>query len=306
MRRRLLLVTLCFALLALIAASSTSAATKVFLLAGQSNMSGVGGYSGYIKNSPPWSDPPYDRADVPCPAPYNVPLAAVRFWDFGYGKKLPDFVNEPEAGNGWVDLQPGFGYRSDQFGPELSFGRRLHELFPNDEIYLIKHAIGGTNLANDWNSNPAAMGPQYRTFQTRVKAALADLKKAGKKPTVVGMIWMQGENDTTVPEQAKAYPENLRRLIVKVRSDFDAPDMKFVAGRISTMSKRWATPENLALVRKTQEDISRLAKNTSWIDTDDLSWAYYGHYGTKGQIELRLRFANEFAPASTGIEPPRP
>jgi hypothetical protein len=280
-----------------LATASASAATKVFLLGGQSNMAGVGGYAGYIKNTSPWSDPPYDHADVPCPAPYNTPLPAVRFWNFGYGKKPADFVNAPEAGNAWVDLQPGFGYRADQFGPELSFGRRLHELYPNDEIYLIKHAIGGTDLAANWNPNPESMGPQYKTFKQRVEAALADLKKNKKDPIIVGMIWMQGENDSTNPEYAKAYEKNLKNLIERVRADFNAPDMKFVAGRISTMSKLWATPENLELVRKVHANVSKLVKNASWVDTDDLTWGYYGHYGTEGQIKLGLRFADEFKPA---------
>jgi hypothetical protein len=296
MRCRLLLVSF---VLAALSVSTASAATKVFLLGGQSNMAGVGGYSGYNKNMPPWSDQPYDHADAPCPAPYSAPLAAVKFWDFGYGKKPADFVNVPETGNGWVDLQPGFGHRADQFGPELSFGRRLHELYPNDEIYLIKHAIGGTNLAADWNPNPDTMGPRYKVFKQRVDAALANLKKAGKNPTIVGMIWMQGEDDSTNPAYAEAYEKNLQNLIAKVRSDFNAPDMKFVAGRISTMSKLWTSPENIELVRKAQENIAKTSKNASWIDTDDLTWGYYGHYGTQGQIDLGNRFADEFKPQPT-------
>jgi hypothetical protein len=296
MCKRPLILTLAVLAALFVLTTSVSAATKVFLLAGQSNMSGVGGYSGYNKNLPPWSDPPYDHADAPCPAPYNTPLPAVKFWNFGYGKKPADFVNEPETGDGWVDLQPGFGHRADQFGPELGFGHRLHELYPNDEIYLIKHAIGGTDLAVEWNPNPEAIGPRYKVFKQRVDAALANLKKAGKNPEIVGMIWMQGENDSTNPAYAKAYEKNLQNLIAKVRSDFNAPDMKFVAGRITTMSKLWTTPENIELVRKAQENIAKTNKNASWIDTDDLKWAYYGHYGTQGQIDLGIRFANEFKP----------
>ena len=128
-------------------------------------------------------------------------------------------------------------------------------------------------------------------------------EQAGENPAIVGMIWMQGENDSTVPDQAKAYRQNLKNLIAKVRTDFNAPDMKFVVGRISTMSKLWATPENLELVRKVQQDVAKIADNTSWIDTDDLKWAYYGHYGTQGQIELGLRFANQFDPAPPPATP---
>jgi hypothetical protein len=293
--RHLWLSSLVVVIVSLCVASPLSAAPLVFLLGGQSNMSGVGGYSGYLHDSP-WSDPPYNHADAPCPAPYNKPLEAVKFWNFGYGRKPADFVNAPQAGDGWVALQPGFGHRADQFGPELSFGHRLHERFPDDEIYLIKHAIGGTNLAVDWNPDAKNMGVQYKTFKQRVDAAMANLKKAGKAPSIVGMIWMQGENDSTVPEHAKAYRQNLKNFVGRVRADFNTPDMMFVLGRISRMSKLWATPENLELVRKTQEDVARFVGNAKCIDTDDLQWGYYGHYGTKGQIDLGIRFAEQFKP----------
>jgi hypothetical protein len=274
-----------------------SAATKVFLMAGQSNMSGVGGYSGYLHESP-WSDPPYNHADAPCPEPYRSPLPAVKFWNYGYGKKPADFVNDPLVGDGWIALQPGFGHRADQFGPELGFGHRLHQLFPKDDIYLIKSAYGGTNLAAQWNPNPKTMGPRYKQFHERVHAALANLKKAGRHPKLVGMIWMQGEDDSTIPQFAKDYEKNLKNLIATVRAEFKAPDMKFVVGRISQMSKLWATPENLRMVRTVQEKVPAMVGNAAWIDTDDLPWGYYGHYGTKGQIELGIRFGNQFAPAA--------
>ena len=35
--------------------------------------------------------------------------------------------------------------------------------------------------------------------------------------------------------------------------------------------------------------------HASWINTDDLEWAYGGHYGTQGQIDLGIRFANQLA-----------
>jgi hypothetical protein len=275
------------------------AATKVFLLAGQSNMSGVGGYSGYIHDSP-WADPPYNHADAPCPERYRAPLAAVKFWNYGYDRKPADFVNDPQVGDGWTNLRPGFGYRADQFGPELSFGHRLHELFPKDDIYLIKSAIGGTNLAVEWNPNPKTMGPRYKRFQERMNAAMADLNKAGRNPKIVGMIWMQGENDSTAHQQALDYEKNLKNLIATVRADFKTPDMKFVVGRISYMSKLWTTKDDIDTVRKAQQQVPATVGNASWIDTDDLQWAYYGHYGTKGQIELGIRFANQFAPTKSG------
>jgi hypothetical protein len=275
-------------------ANPASAETKVFLLGGQSNMAGLGGYTGYPLGKP-WDDPPYNHADLPCPAPYDAPQPTVKFWNYG-APAGADHVNVLKPGDAWVDLRPGFGHRDDGFGPEVSFGYTLRKLYPKDEIYLVKSSTGGTDLAVDWNPDPEKMGPQYKLFKSRVDAALKNLTDAGKKPVVVGMIWMQGENDSTVPDKAKAYGENLKNFVAQVRKDFNAPKMRFVLGRISYMSKLWTAKEHIDTVRTAQTKVDSLAGNAAWVDTDDLTWSYYGHYGTKGQIELGIRFANEFAP----------
>ncbi len=74
-------------------------------------MAGVGGYNG---------EPGYP-ADKPCPPPYNQVQATIKFWNYGLDHVSPNGVNEPKTGDGWDDLKPGYGYTSDQFGPELSF-----------------------------------------------------------------------------------------------------------------------------------------------------------------------------------------
>jgi hypothetical protein len=286
--------------ISILTVATLSAETKVFLLAGQSNMAGLGGYTGYPIGAP-WTDPPYDHADAPCPAPYDKPQTDVKFWNYG-AKAGEDHANVLKEGDDWVDLRPGFGHRDDGFGPEVSFGYQLKKMYPNDEIYLIKSSTGGTNLAADWNPNPDAMGPQYKLFKSRADAALANLAAAGKKPVIAGMIWMQGEDDSTNPVYAKAYEENLKNFIKQVRSDFKAPEMRFVIGRISYMSKLWTSIENIDTVRGAQQKVAETDGNAAWFDTDDLKWSYYGHYGTQGQIDLGLRFAKELAPSKAKEE----
>jgi hypothetical protein len=256
-----------------LASERAAAATKVYLLGGQSNMAGVGGYS----------------TDLPCPTPYSLPQANPLFWNYG-----PDHVdqwgtNDPKTGDGWTPTQPQFGYKSDQFGPELSFGYKLHQAFPDDDIYLVKFAISGTTLAADWN--PDGTGTCYNRFKSRVDAAIADLTAAGKSPTVAGMIWMQGESDAKNHDYALAYGTNLTNFIADVREDFDTPDMRFVLGRSTTY---YGTAEDSALVRYAQEAIPLEVSNTACFATDDLQQAYGGHYGTQGQIDLGIRFADQF------------
>ncbi len=122
---------------------------------------------------------------------------------------------------------------------------------------------------------------------------MQNLKDAGLSPTVAGMLWMQGEADAANAGYAPTYQTNLVSFIGQVRSDFNAPDMPFVIGRITTA---WGDPVDNALVRAAQVAVPTLVNNTSWINTDDLeiSTAIPPHYGTQGQIDLGTRFANQF------------
>lgn len=247
-------------------AEPTHAATKVFLLAGQSNMLGVGG------------------PDAPCPSPYNAIQTGVKYWD-----------------NGWVNLQLGTGMHAGEFGPEVSFGYTLHNtIFPQDDIYLVKQAKGSTDLETDWN--PSGTNNQYTLFTSKVAAAMQNLTAAGKSPAIAGMIWMQGESDAMYTSSSQGYAANLRNFIGEVRDDVHAPNMEFVLGRILPYydTTAYGLPAGgNALVRAAQETVPGQAGNALWINTDDLtpSTVYgAGHYGTQGQIDLGIRFANQFVP----------
>lgn len=229
------------------------AATKVFLLAGQSNMGGNGVVAGL-------------------PAPYNVQQTAVNFW----------------SANAWGPLKGGFGNTPAHFGPEVTFGYTLRNLFPTDNIYLVKYGLTSTSLAVQWNPN--GTGACYNTFKTTAKAAIDNLRNAGLAPTIAGMIWMQGEEDTYTDATAAAYEANLKNLISSVRRDFETPDMEFVIGRILSTTGPGA---NNTLVQHAQMTVPGEVGHASWFTTDDLQNSG-GHYGTQGQIDLGIRFANQF------------
>ncbi len=242
-----------------LATASATAATKVFLLGGQSNMSGF-------------------TTGLPTTSPYNAPQPDVQFWNY--------------SNNGWIDLQAGLGDTANDIGPEVGFGYTINNLFPDDDIYLIKHGALSTSLAAQWNPNGS--GAEYNIFKSRVNTAMADLTAGGLSPEIAGMIWMQGESDAYNATYGAAYEANLTNLINTVRSDFTTPDMQFVVGRITDLSVYGfpAVPQ----VRTAQETVPGVVGNSSWIDTDDIEQAAAapGHYNAAGQIVLGTRFANEF------------
>lgn len=85
-----------------------SGKARVFLLAGQSNMSGAGRYD-QLKNTE------------------QHPPEGVKIWHE----------------NQWQMLTPGVSANEGRFGPEFAFGRAMKQAYPEDEIYLIKTAAGG-------------------------------------------------------------------------------------------------------------------------------------------------------------------
>lgn len=253
-----------------LAAVPVTAATKVFLLGGQSNMAGCG-----------------ITAELIGPlAKYGAPQTDVNSWN--------------SATHSWVALQGGFGGNSSYFGPEVSFGYAMHSAFPTDDIYLVKYAVSGAILADNASILAGTWAPNatnnpvrcYPIFKSTVNAALANL--AGKNPVIAGMLWMQGESDAYFDDTAAAYKTNLEGLIATVRTDFNTPDMEFLIGQITT-SPLYGSPNNNGLVRAAQAAIPGEVAHTVCFSTEDLQgWQNGGHYDTQGQIDLGIRFANEF------------
>ncbi|MHC4894627.1 MAG: sialate O-acetylesterase [Planctomycetota bacterium] len=222
---------------------------RVFLLGGQSNMAGFG------------------TSLEALPAPYSDVQPQVRIWNF--------------LANDWADLEPGYG---SQFGPELSFGYTLAAQDPGRTVYLVKHAVNGTSLYEDWQPGS---GFQWSLFRSIVTAALGNLDAAGVAYQVEGMLWMQGESDA-LEGQGASYEHNLRDFIEAVRVLIAAPELPFVLGRIAVF---FGDEANSSAVRSAQQFVAESTPGAAWFDTDDLELVNFGHYDSLGQVALGKRFA---------------
>ncbi|MBX3378310.1 MAG: hypothetical protein KF678_15045 [Phycisphaeraceae bacterium] len=238
--------TLCLIVAWVLACAARGAAgeplpTKVFILAGQSNMVGqavvdLDGES-------------YNHGKGTLKAIMSDPAKAERY------RHLVD-----ESG-GWrvrsdvrVRFQPGEGaLRSGpltvgftaydgrhHFGPELQFGHVVGDALEND-VLIIKTAWGGKSLYADFRppSSGGATGPCYTLMIQQVREALAELERGatGAKPTpyeLAGFVWYHGWNDGCDPEHAvPEYEANLVNLIKDVRRDLAAPDLPVVIGELT-------------------------------------------------------------------------
>lgn len=270
---------------------------RVFILAGQSNMNGFG----------------FNR-DLPSD------LKTIKEVYIFQGNSVPD--GELNGGMGkWEDLKPGNGtgfktdgktnMLSDRFGLELSFAKKMKELFPNDKIALIKYAREGTSIDSaaagnfgcwDADFNGKNGLNQYDYFLMTVKNALSetDIDKDGKKDVVIpsGILWMQGEGDASYTEEiANAYYGHLKTLMNQMRAAMLTDDLPVVIGKISDSGKDpsgrvWKMGE---LVQYAQEKFVKTDKHAAIVRSTK-SYGYGDdpwHYNSAGYIDLGEKFAKE-------------
>jgi len=241
---------------------------KLILLGGQSNMAGMG------------------RIKAIGESALRQPFSAVKIWH--NGRDI------------WVDIRPGHDGRTGYFGPEIAFGHAIAGSFPKAEVRLVKFAVGGSGLATQWN--PKGPGRFLERFLQETAAALADLKASGRKGEVVGMLWMQGEQDakdSDHPGNARAYESNLTALIEKVRDAVGNRRMVFVIGRIHDSLEN-ATPhrgkdfKQAPVVREAMARVARKDRRVGLVDTDGFSLARDRvHFDAEGCIRLGRAFAKE-------------
>lgn len=279
----------------LLLAQSKKDTIRVFYLGGQSNMQGCG----YVKE---------------LPDALNKKIKNVFIYQ---GNPTKDNDDTGEFGK-WDVLQPGNGIEfksdgitntlSDRFGPELSFAKKMQELYPNEKVAIIKYARLGSSIDSTGTSVWGAWEPdfkggkginQYDYFLKTVNSAMAvkDINGDGVEDILVpsGIIWMQGESDANISEKiANQYYTNLKRLMGLMRATFRNNDLPIVIGKISDSGdekdgKVWDFTE---LVQYGQEKFASTESNVSIVRTTS-SYKYFDkyHYNSEGYIDLGKEFA---------------
>ncbi len=269
---------------------------KVFFLGGQSNMDGFG-------------------YNTDLPGSLNITFENV--WIF-HGNPVGD--DQPDGGLGkWDLLKPGHGtgFSSDginnnlsqRFGVELSFAKRLQDLYPGEKIVIIKYSRGGSSIDSlaagrfgSWEADYQGTTGinQYDNFLTTVNKALfsADFDRDGKVDRLIpgGIIWMQGEADADFTEEiANRYYFNLKRLMDLIRASFHTDDLPVVLGKISDSwneedGKVW---EHGELVQYAQEKYAITDGNAAIVrSTRYYKYSDPWHYDSEGYIDLGIKFAD--------------
>lgn len=190
-------------------------------------------------------------------------------------------------------LDSGYGGSLDLVGPELALGVRLEALRPSDDWVIAKHTVPGTTLTVDWNP---VTGSAYADMLTMVAAALA---AAGG--SVAGLVWMQGESDTLMRDDAEQYGAELRAFLTALKADLGLGAIPVVVGLVQ-WNAAWPFARQ---VRMGQVDSSVSLHATRIVETGDLTCrpADPHHFDAASQIVLGQRFAAALLDPQVGRRP---
>jgi Carbohydrate esterase, sialic acid-specific acetylesterase len=216
---------------------------KIFLLSGQSNMTGRGALGDLKK---PAADQKATLVRY-IMEPQNVAKYAFLYKDVekqGLTWTVRDDVfitlgNWPHDGQKDAGKHGGLGpfyggFRNKGFGPELGIGHALGTFY-TEPVLLVKVAFGANSLAVNFRP-PSSGGTQGDKYPLVIKAVtdaiehLPEIIPGYQKETgyeIAGFFWNQGEHDGS-PEFAAEYEKNLSNLILDLRKELKSPAMKAV------------------------------------------------------------------------------
>lgn len=246
-----------------------SKSIKLFILAGQSN---IVGYRSNIKDIPNRLKQPED---------------SVLWYDLYDEWKTLRAPTEPLPFSGGVANGVGFG-------PEISLGLAISNGL-REPVALVKYAVDGTNLAQNWNPNASL----YQSMINRVYKSIIGLSSLGYTADIAGFFWMQGESDAKNDiKMAQNYEPNFINFINRVRTDLYQQDLPFVYGLIPITNKQstdFGIFEYGDIVRAAQIDVDNIIPFTGTVETIDLPrYNDNLHLNSQGLIDLGDRLGKKW------------
>ncbi|AYN69084.1 hypothetical protein D1013_17710 [Euzebyella marina] len=228
---------------------------KLIVLAGQSNMVGVG-----------------NRTEGKLPS------------------ELPKitYVNHGKSSS----LKPA---GTNSFGPDWGVMKALSSSFPNEEFIVYKYAVGGSSLYDWWPEQDAdrvsEMGhPKFGNLHDSLVKYIPK-GKDGKTMIPDAFLWIQGETDARFSQAGEEYFSGFSDLISSFKKSSKNDQLPVIIGQINPPTERY--PAAVAVMEAQQRAATELP-NTYMITTEGIAKRDDNlHYNTEGQIELGRRFGEK-------------
>ena len=235
----------------------------VFLLMGQSNMSGGTGIA---------------VGDTP-PTPHVMRMC--------YTKE----GSEPKWAPGAHPLHPRRPNKKKRFGPGISFAQTYAGDKPHVVVGLIPMAWGGRSI------------DQLNKGSGIYKDAIRHARASMQVGTLKGVLWHQGESDTVKQSRTDAYEKKLHHLIEDVRKDLGDPKLPFIVGNLAEFygtGKDHNAPDRVARISKIKGILRSLPSkvpHTGFVESTGCGPAAQAkvHFNRKSYVLLGKRYAEVYA-----------
>jgi len=242
----------------------------VWILAGQSNMEGLGDMTGAAE-----------------PHPLIRAFSMRREWRLAEDP-LHLLAESPDVCHAEIQCSTKVGEEMRKnavkgVGAGLFFAREMLERSGNVPQGLICAAHGGTSM-EQWSPGLKHLGGQslYASMLTSVQAT---------GQPISGILWYQGESDATAKD-APLYTERMKKLVVASRRDLRQPRLPWMSVQIARLFADWA---NLQVWNNIQEQQRLLPDKINFFETVsaiDLPLDDGIHIGAKGFPRLAARLAS--------------
>lgn len=223
----------------------------------------------------------------------------------GYDNVYINYLSGAKMSNGFVKCATLQGEVEGCFGPELGIAEKLHEAYPDETIFIIKCAWGGTNLYEQWlsPSSKGKTGDLYKQFVEFVNTSIDYLESKNYNVKIEAMCWMQGESDSFSTEQGENYEIRLTNFISDIRREFKQyasnNGIAFVDAYIADNPALWIYCDLVNASKKAVADSSKINVVIDTIahgltcDREPEGVPDIAHYDSMSGIKLGNLFAEE-------------
>ena len=163
-------------------------------------------------------------------------------------------------------------------GPGLTFAKAMADTLPGTTIGLVPCAVGGTPLRR-WERG----GDLYAAALERARAAMAT-------GTLSGVLWHQGESDST-EKLAATYRERLVRMFQNLREDLGVPSLPIVVGELGGFhTEKVGKPAQM--INEALHAVSQELPKVAVVSSEGLlDGGDKLHFGAEAQREFGRRYA---------------
>jgi hypothetical protein len=169
-----------------------------------------------------------------------------------------------------------------------TFAIRIAEARPDVTIGLIPCAVGGSPI-DTWRPGEFYAPTNSHPWDDAIRR----VKLALKSGVFKGILWHQGESDST-DALAAAYEAKLHDLISRLRREIGAPEVPFLVGQMGQFADQpWDAPRRL--VDKAHQDLPAKIPHTAFVSAAGLrDKGDKVHFDAASCRELGRRYAEAY------------